>query len=95
MVKLEFYRTPQILDKNEKFLRTFEKVLAESDIIVEPVSSTINSTTLYGALDPNDRKIYRVKVIEKIKKENVYSHYRYLFFFKKHKNVEFSRNSKI
>ena len=52
-----------------------DQTLSEDDLITETVAP-VNSTTLYGAIDPDDREIYRAKVTEKIKIENAYTHYR-------------------
>ena len=40
--------------------------------------NTVSSSTIYGALDPVDGYVYRVKVLEKVKPADVdcYTHYR-------------------
>ena len=44
----------------------------------EDTVDTVSSSTIYGALDPADGIVYRVKVLEKIKPADVdcYTHYR-------------------
>ena len=56
---------------------TFQE-LSECDVNVDVTVDTVNSTTIYGALDPVDNVLYRVKVLEKVKPTHAtcYTHYR-------------------
>ena len=56
---------------------TFQE-LHECDVNVDVTVDTVNSTTIYGALDPVDNVLYRVKVLEKVKptQATCYTHYR-------------------
>ena len=56
----------------------YNQQLHECDVNVDVTVDTVNSTTVYGALDPVDNVLYRVKVLEKVKPTHAacYTHYR-------------------